>query len=138
MKGMTKMVLPIYFLIALAALPLSSVHVEDEPVNSRFAYNNICFTENLHLFLHELFFAHFDNELNHITDTSPGITFTSGTKKDRRNVCFRISLARDILVPPIFSPSVRINTEDFVRHGNHVGSFIDYRSLCSGLSPPSV
>ena len=138
MKGISKMFLPFYCFIALAALPLSSVHVEDELVNSRFVYSNICFTKNLHLFLHELFFAHFDNKLNHITDTSPDTTFTSGAKKDRRKFCFRLSLAKDILVPPIFSPSARINAENFVRHNNHASSFIDYRPLCSGLSPPSV
>ena len=138
MKDISKMLLPIYFLIALAALPLSSIHVEDELVSSRFMYSNIRFTINLHLFFHELFFAHFDNKSDHITDTSPDTTFTSGAKKDRRKFCSRLSLAKYIVASPIFLPSVRITAENFVRHSNHASSFIDYRPLCSGLSPPPV
>lgn len=138
MKDVSRILLPIYFFIALAASPLSSVHIEDELVSARFVYSNKHSTKTLHQFFHELFFAHFDNKLNHITDTSPDTTFTLGAKKDRRNSCFRLSHSKDILASPIFSPSVRITAEKFVRHSNYASSFIDYRPLCSGLSPPSV
>jgi hypothetical protein len=130
------MFLPFYCFIALAALPLSSIHVEDEPVNSCFVYSNIRFTENLHLFFHELFFAHFDNKLDHVPDTSPHATFISRAKKDRRYFCSRLSLSSDILGSPLFHPSLLIPAENLVGHSNHPRLFVDYHSLRSGLSPP--
>lgn len=138
MKDISKMLLPIYFLIALAALPLSSIHVEDELVDSRFVYSNKHSINNFLLFFHELFFAHFDNKSDHITDTSPDTRFTPGAKKDHRNSCFKLSLTKDILASAIFFPPVRITAENFVCHSNHTSPFIEYSPLCSGLSPPLV
>lgn len=138
MKNISKMFLPFYCFIALAALPLSSIHVEDEFAHSRFMCGTKHPTNNLHLFFHELFYAHFDNKLDHVSDTPPYTTFTSGAKKDRRNSCVRVPLMKDVLAFPIFSPSIRITAENFVRHSSYPGVFIECHPLCSGLSPPLV
>jgi len=137
MKNCSKFLLAVYF-IAFAALPLSYIHVEDRSVASRFIDSGMHYEENLHLFLHELFFAHFSQGSDHINNPPLERVFSVMVKKQRLESGFGSSFSKYFGYPGTFyrpAPNVAAKSKAFFRHLHPLSG---YRPLLSGLSPPSL
>ena len=136
-KIITRFLLQVY-LVIFAALPLSYIHIEDSQGTRCIVSNTAQQAHNIHLLLHEIFFAHFSNRSDHCSST-----FSDGNLSTaEKTVPLKMSCALSPLITPgltdaCFSSALH-TAVPLTSVGNNILSTNDLGSTSSGLSPPSA
>lgn len=119
-------------LIVFTALPLAYIHVEDMMTRSLVCDNTHPY-KNLHLFIHEIFFAYFNNKTDHVNSPCFEIVSKDAETPDK-------GISDDSFLPGPDLNEGRFlagSGAEFLFDGIRPRALSD-KSFLSGLSPPSA
>ena len=135
-KIIIRFLLQAYFAV-FAALPLSYIHIEDSQGTPSLVAGTAQMRRNIHMLLHEIFFAHCSNRSDHCTSRcSEGTLSTTGKTVPEKMFCSSSSLITVGLTDAGFSSAFQTAVL-LASVYDDISVKDDLRSAPSGLSPPS-